>query len=66
MKYDKFNDRERKSKDYQFFFCIVRFRRYLFSMFKSFESLFNLLHPKSRLQVDSSNIASLMRDVIIY
>lgn len=54
-----------ESKDYQFFF-FVRFRRYLFSMFKSFESLFNLLHPKSRLQVDSSNIASLMRDVIIY
>ena len=66
MKYDKFNDRERKSKDYQFFFCIVRFRRYLFAIFKSFESLFNLLHPKSRLQGDLCNIALLMRDVIIY
>lgn len=48
------------------FFCIVRFRRYLFAMFKSFESLFNLLHPKSRLQGDLCNIALLMRDVIIY
>ena len=66
MKYDKFNDRERKSKDYRCFFCIVRSRRYLFAMFKSFESLFNLLHPKSRLQVDLCNIALLMRDVIIY
>ena len=47
-------------------FCIVRSRRYLFAMFKSFESLFNLLHPKSRLQVDLCNIALLMRDVIIY
>ena len=48
------------------FFCIVRSRRYLFAKFKSFESLFNLLHPKSRLQVDLCNIALLMRDVIIY